>query len=155
MLIWVTLLGFQMCFSRYSYWSRVYPGRQCSAVSNDAAWAISETSMCSRALLGYLRWVNVTLPPLGGGDSKWKGTLSHCCWSPTSVWVALGTAVVDLLCVEPGPIVLTLQFFMCFTNYFAVFRTGCLHSYCLRQTHTFRNRLLRCLMPALCLKTQH
>ncbi len=29
---------------------------------------------------------------------KWKGTLSQCYSSPT-VWVALGTAVVDLLCV--------------------------------------------------------
>ncbi len=37
----------------------------------------------------------------------------------------------------------TLEFFVCFTYYFAVFCTGCLHSYCLRQTHTFRNRLLR------------
>ncbi len=34
------------------------------------------------------------------------------------------------------------NFFVCFTYYFAVFRTGCLHSYCLRQTHTFRNQLL-------------
>ncbi len=31
-------------------------------------------------------------------SSKWKGTLSQCYSSPT-VWVALGTAVVDLLCV--------------------------------------------------------
>ncbi len=30
----------------------------------------------------------------------------------------------------------TLQFFMWFTYYFAVFHTGCLHSYCLRQTNT-------------------
>ncbi len=30
--------------------------------------------------------------------------LSQCYSSPT-VWVALGTAVVDLLCVEPGPII--------------------------------------------------
>ncbi len=31
-------------------------------------------------------------------SSKWKGTLSQCYSSPTG-WVALGTAVVDLLCV--------------------------------------------------------
>ncbi len=31
-------------------------------------------------------------------SSKWKGTLSQCYSSPT-VWVALGTAVVDPLCV--------------------------------------------------------
>ncbi len=30
--------------------------------------------------------------------------LSQCYSSPT-VWVAIGTAVVDLLCVEPGPII--------------------------------------------------
>ncbi len=35
-------------------------------------------------------------------SSKQKGMLFHCYSSPT-VWVALGTAVVDLLCVEPGP----------------------------------------------------
>ncbi len=32
------------------------------------------------------------------------GHASQCYSSPT-VWVALGTAVVDLLCVEPGPMV--------------------------------------------------
>ncbi len=37
-------------------------------------------------------------------SSRWKGMLSQCYSSPT-VWVARGTAVVDLLCVEPGPIV--------------------------------------------------
>ncbi len=36
--------------------------------------------------------------------SKWKGTLSQCYPSP-AVWVARGTTVVDLLFVEPGPIV--------------------------------------------------
>ncbi len=34
---------------------------------------------------------------------KWYGTLSQCYSSPT-LWVALGTAVLDLFCVEPGPI---------------------------------------------------
>ncbi len=52
---------------------------------------------------------NVTLPPLGGGDSavclfQAEGHASQCYPSPT-VWVAQGTTVVDLLCVEPGPIV--------------------------------------------------
>ncbi len=52
---------------------------------------------------------NVTLPPLGGGDSavclfQAEGRASQCYPSPT-VWVAQGTTVVDLLCVEPGPIV--------------------------------------------------
>ncbi len=37
-------------------------------------------------------------------SSRWKGMLSQCCPSPT-VWVVQGTAVVDLLCVEPGHIV--------------------------------------------------
>ncbi len=32
------------------------------------------------------------------------GHASQCYSSPT-VWVALGTAIVDLLCVEPGPMV--------------------------------------------------
>ncbi len=41
------------------------------------------------------RWEEVT-PQCA--SSKWKGTLSQCYSSPT-VWVALGTAVVDLLCV--------------------------------------------------------
>ncbi len=36
-------------------------------------------------------------------SSRLKGTLSQCYPSPT-VWVAQGTAVVDLLCVEPSPI---------------------------------------------------
>ncbi len=59
----------------------------------------------------------------------------------------------------------TLQFFMWFTYYFAVFHTGCLHSYCLRQTHThfpksaplshIGNHTLSSLMPALYLQTQH
>ncbi len=33
-----------------------------------------------------------------------EGHASQCYPSPT-VWVAQGTTVVDLLCVEPGPIV--------------------------------------------------
>ncbi len=33
-----------------------------------------------------------------------EGHASQCFANPI-VWVALGTAVVDLLCVEPGPIV--------------------------------------------------
>ncbi len=40
-------------------------------------------------------WEEVTLQC---ASSKWKGTLSQCYSSPT-VWVALETAVVDLLCV--------------------------------------------------------
>ncbi len=46
-------------------------------------------------------WEKVTLQC---ASSKWKGTLSQC-YSSSTVWVALGTALVDLLCVEPGPIV--------------------------------------------------
>ncbi len=55
------------------------------------------------ALRGYITWV-MSLNPLWEevtpqcASSKWKGTLSQCYSSPT-VWVALGTAVVDLLCV--------------------------------------------------------
>ncbi len=37
-------------------------------------------------------------------SSRWKGALSQCYPNPT-VWVARGTAVVNLLCVKPGPIV--------------------------------------------------
>ncbi len=49
----------------------------------------------------YPLWEEVT-PQCA--SSKWNGTLSQCCSSPT-VWVALRTAVVDLLCVEPSPII--------------------------------------------------
>ncbi len=49
--------------------------------------------------------VSFSAPPddlmsIGGRahSSKWKGTLSQC-YSNLTVWVALGTAVVDLLCV--------------------------------------------------------
>ncbi len=37
-----------------------------------------------------------------------EGHASHCYPSPT-VWVAQGTTVVDLLCVEPGPIVCLIE----------------------------------------------
>ncbi len=61
--------GFPYVFSTVFLLDRVSPSRPRSAISNDAAWAISETSMCNRDLRGYFTWVNVTKPPLGGGDS--------------------------------------------------------------------------------------
>ncbi len=59
--------------------------------------------------MGLLHMSNVTNPiweevTPQRASSKRKGMLSQCYSSPT-VWVALGTAVFDLLCVETGPIV--------------------------------------------------
>ncbi len=96
-------VGIPYVFSMVCLLEPCSPGRPCSAVSNDAAWAITETSMCIWALRGYFTWI-MSLNPLWEeatpqcASSKWKGTLSQCYSSPT-VWVALGTAVVDLLCV--------------------------------------------------------
>ncbi len=96
-------VGIPYVFSTVCLLEPCSPGRPCSAISNDAAWAITETSMCIWALRGYFTWV-MSLNPLWEevtpqrASSKWKGTLSQCYSSPT-VWVALGTAVVDLLCV--------------------------------------------------------
>ncbi len=57
--------------------------------------------MCNGALRGYLMSLN---PLWEEVTSKRKCTFSQCYSSPT-VWVALVTAVVDLLCLEPGPII--------------------------------------------------
>ncbi len=50
-------VGFPYVFSTVFLLDPCSPGRPCSAVSNDAAWAITETSMCIRALRGYFTWV--------------------------------------------------------------------------------------------------
>ncbi len=107
--IWVTLLGYQVCIPRYTYKGRVSLADHVLPSLNNTAWAISETSMFNRDLQGYFTWV-MSLNPLWEevtpqcAPSKWKGTLSQCYPSP-AVWVARGTTVVDLLFVEPGPIV--------------------------------------------------
>ncbi len=106
--IWVTLLGSHMCFhgiptrAVFPLVDHVLPSLWCS--------------------LSHLRDIHVQWGPMGYfiwvmslnllweevtpqcASSKRKGMLSQCYSSPT-VWVALGTAVVDLLCVERGPIV--------------------------------------------------
>ncbi len=76
-------VGIPYVFSTVFLLEPCSPGRPCSAVSNDAAWAITETSMCIRALRGYFTWV-MSLNPLWEevtpqcASSKWKGTLSQC-----------------------------------------------------------------------------
>ncbi len=84
-----------------------FPSRPCSSVSK---WCrLSHLRDLHGPLHGYFIWL-MSLNPLWEEvtpqcvSSRWKGMLSQCCPSPT-VWVVQGTAVVDLLCVEPGPIV--------------------------------------------------
>ncbi len=70
----------------------------------------SQRLPCAIGPYGVTSHVQMSLNPLWEevtpqcASSKRKGHASQCYPSPT-VWVAQGTTVVDLLCVEPGPII--------------------------------------------------
>ncbi len=99
--IWVTLLGSHMCFhgiptrAVFPLVDHVLPSLWCS--------------------LSHLRDIHVQWGPMGyfiwvmSLNLLWEEVTPQCAsskrYSSPTVWVALGTAVVDLLCVEPGPIV--------------------------------------------------